>query len=146
MLEDLQQKVIKLPFQQDQVVSVGSTSAKLIRADPLALQFQINRLTWLLLSDPKNAGQEVWLATARLPAIQVLWWSGKNFKPSVADILKPAVVILSSASVDAAAIAELQAKNIQVYWADRDGAIQWTPKNNFETTLDPMHSVDSKLN
>jgi competence protein ComEC len=139
-------RVTHLSFQGDNTISLASTRIKLIRTDPVALQLQIGSLTWLLLNDFKSAEQAAWITTADLPEAEVLWWAGKNLTTSVVSSLQPKVVVASSSFVNSETIAQLQGKNTQLHWTGRDGAVQWTPSRSFTTTLNPISSVDGKLN
>jgi competence protein ComEC len=46
------------------------------------------------------------------------------------------VAIASSQTVDLTVAKLLQKAKIPLYWTGRDGAIQWTPHDGFETTLE----------
>lgn len=137
-----------LPLQTGQTISVASTQINLLRTEPVTLQLQIGKLTWLFISDLKSAGQEAGVTTtANLFQPQVLWWSGKYLTNSLLSALRPEVVIASSSeSIDIEIVTQLHASNVQLYWTGRDGAIQWTPDHSFEKTFDQLNPVDSKLN
>ncbi len=138
MLQALPAQVTRQPFALNQEIAVGSTRIKLLRADPTLLQMQIGSQQWLLVNEPKgSSGQAIWLRSANLPPIDVLWWSGRNFQSELVELLKPKVVILSTAEVEPGILAQLQAAKIQVFWTERDGAVRWTPQQQFETNFDP---------
>jgi competence protein ComEC len=138
MLQALPAQVTRQPLALNQEIAVGSTRIKLLRTDPTLLQIQISAQQWLLVSDPiGSAGQAIWLRSANLPPIDVLWWSGRNFQPELVSLLKPKVVILSSSRIEPAVLAQLQAAKIQVFWTERDGAIRWTPQQQFEANFEP---------
>ena len=121
-------------LQPQQPVSLGNVEVTLLRFQPAVLQLRIEQHNWLLVSGGAP-DQITWLQTAQLPAIQVLWWMGRSVPSELLDTLKPQVVILSARGMRGDAIAQLQQKTPQVYWTARDGSIQWTPGQEFETTL-----------
>lgn len=137
-----------LPLQTGQTISVASTQINLLRTEPVTLQLQIGKLTWLFISDLKSAGQEVGVTTTtNLSQPQVLWWSGNYLTNSLLSALRPEVVIVSSSeSIDTETVTQIHASNIQLYWTGRDGAIEWTPDRSFQKTFDQVNPVDSKLN
>lgn len=138
-------RVASLPLELNQTVTVAATELTCLRADPLVLQLKIKDQNWLLLTDPRGAGQKIWLETAQLPAVQVLWWFGKNFSLDIVRAVQPKIVILSSRSIEPEVLAQLQAEKVQIYWTGRDGAVQWTPERGFETTLDGAEGSTSLL-
>lgn len=138
-------RVASLPLELNQTVTVAATELTCLRADPLVLQLKIKDQNWLLLTDPRGAGQKIWLETAQLPAVQVLWWFGKNFSLDIVRVVQPKIVILSSRSIEPEVLAQLQAEKVQIYWTGRDGAVQWTPERGFETTLDGAEGNTSLL-
>ncbi len=121
-----------------QTVSVGSIPVKLINAEPPVLQLQIHNQTWLVLSEIQPDGQKQ-LVKSGVPRIQVLWWSGGSLTPELLNALQPKVAIASSNTVDSDAAQLLRSAKIQLYWTGRDGAIQWTPGDEFETTLEAIN-------
>lgn len=124
--------VRRQPFRLNQAIALGSTRAKLLRVDPTVLQLQIGDQNWLLVTDPQGlAGLEVGLKSTPLPPTDVLWWSGRRFQPELVQLLQPKAVILSTDSLDSGVIPQLEADKIQVFWTERDGAVQWTPQGAF---------------
>lgn len=119
----------------NKALSVGSTIIKLISAYPQILQLQIKDKSWLLLGETKPEIQEQLVKSGNLPKTQVLWWSGDALIPELLELLKPEIAIASSNLVDPEVVKLLVNSNIDFYWTGRDGAIQWTVNNGFETTL-----------
>ncbi|MEW6497138.1 MAG: ComEC/Rec2 family competence protein [Cyanobacteriota bacterium] len=119
-----------------QKMSLGSTSIELINANPPVLQLQIRNQTWLLLGETTPEFQQQLASTRNLEPVQVLWWSGQSLSPEVVKALQPEVAIASSPVVDLDAAQLLQKAKIPLYWTGRDGAIQWTSQEGFETTLE----------
>jgi competence protein ComEC len=127
------------PFQLNQEIVLGSTRARLVRADPVVLQLQIRGQNWLLVNDPRgSAGDQAALRSTRLPATDVLWWAGVRFPPELIQRLKPKEVIFSTDSIDPGLLTQLTAQKIQVFWTERDGAVQWTSEGGFTANLEPQ--------
>ncbi|MGK7871989.1 MAG: ComEC/Rec2 family competence protein [Xenococcaceae cyanobacterium] len=130
------------PLSMDETVSVGSTAIKLISAEPPVLQLQILDLTWFLLASSQPVkGNEVAIPEYLQEqesnfTPQVLLWSGRSLRTEWLEALEPMVAIASSSTVEKNTRQQLQEKQIQLYWTGRDGAIQWTPKGGFQTTLE----------
>lgn len=115
---------------------VGSTPIEVINADPPVLQLQIRYESWLLLGEMKLDVQQQIVKSLNLPSVKVLSWSGERLSPDLLKALQPKVVIASSKRVDLDTAKLLQKSQIPIYWTGRDGAIQWTPQDGFETTLE----------
>ncbi|MFW5667307.1 MAG: ComEC/Rec2 family competence protein, partial [Coleofasciculus sp.] len=126
----------------EQRLAVGATGSgekttlELIKAQPPIVQLQIKDQTWLLLGDMPPDEQNQFTQRSNLPQIQVLWWSGEPLTPRLVDILQPKVAIASADVIEPQAAKVLQNAQVELYWTGRDGAIQWTPEQGFETTLE----------
>jgi len=135
-----------LPLQPGPLISVGSLRTSLIRSDPLALQFTVGKRDWLLLSGWQAPEQATWLKTSsRFAKPQVLWWNGQGFSPELLSILEPQTLIVSSPNINPEVITWLQTQNIPWFWIERDGALRWTPQQQFERTLEPVDAIEGKL-
>ena len=121
-------------------ISVGSTPIELIKAEPPVLQLQIRNQTWLLMGETKPDVQKQLARANNLPRVQVLCWSGERLTPEFLEAVQPKVAIASSNTVDLDAAQLLRNAKIPLYWTGRDGAIQWTPNDGFETTLETLHN------
>jgi len=134
-----------LPLQPGPLISVGSLGTSLIRSQPLALQFTVGKGDWLLLSG-WNPEQLTWLKTSRRFAKpQVLWWSGQGLSPEFISLLEPQTLIVSSRTISPKVISWLQSRNIPWFWTERDGALRWTPQQQFERTLEPVDAIEGRL-
>lgn len=125
-----------LPLAVEQTAQLGSTSFKLISANPAIVEFQIHDQTWLYLGAVSPDQQAKLLQSSPLPQAQVLWWNGKRLHPQVIDQVHPQVAIAVANDVNAKTAAQLQQLGTRLYWTGRDGAIQWTPTERFKTMLD----------
>lgn len=115
---------------------LGSTPIEVINFDPLVLQLQIRYESWLLLGEMKLEVQQQLVKNRSLPSVNVLCWSGEQLSPDLLKALQPKIAIASSKIVDLDTAKLLQKSQIPIYWTGRDGAIQWTPQDGFETTLE----------
>lgn len=126
-------------------VQTGSTAVKLIDAALPVLQFQIQGQNWLLLGNLPPDQQKQLAIKSRLSNLQVFAWSGERLTEDLLNVLKPSVAIASSTAVDPDTVTTLRRNKTQVFWTNRDGAIQWTPKGGFETTLELNENEASLL-
>jgi competence protein ComEC len=114
-------------------VTLNSTAMKLINVQPSLLQLEIGEQTWLLLGNFKPEDQKQ--IAKELSRVDVLCWSGETLIPELLDVLRPKVAIAAANHVDPETWQSLQ-KQATVYWTGRDGAVQWTPGERFESTLE----------
>jgi competence protein ComEC len=133
------------PLPMGKPVTLGSTSIKLISTEPPILQLQILDQIWLFLGELKPDIQTQLGMSGRLPHPQVLWWSGGQISPDLLQDLQPKVAIASATTIDAETLQNLQKINAQIYWTGRDGAIQWTPTEQFELPVETMDNEASLL-
>ncbi|NEO97335.1 MAG: DUF4131 domain-containing protein [Symploca sp. SIO2E9] len=127
-----------------ETMSLGSTAIKLINAEPPMLQMQIRDQTWLILGKMTPTLQKQFAIARNFPQTQVLWWSGESVTPELLNALEPEIAIASSNTIDQATVQMLQNNKIELYWTGRDGAIEWTPRDSFQTTLETVNN-DAKL-
>ncbi|MGL5080438.1 MAG: ComEC/Rec2 family competence protein, partial [Microcoleaceae cyanobacterium] len=123
------------PLAVRESVFLDSTQVQLLNAEAPVVQFIIGNQQWTLLGDVVPEDQILLAQKTRLPATQVLWWSGMPLNPTLLKVLRPRVAIASSDSIDPETAELLQRQQTQVFWTGRDGALQWTPKGGFKTTL-----------
>lgn len=133
------------PLRPGQTVATGSTTVKFIDAQTPILQLQIQGQVWLLLANLKPNEQKKLALTKSLPHIQVLWWSGESLASDLLNVIKPEVAIASAANLDPETLSWLRKSKSQVFWTGRDGAIQWTPNNKFEATIQATEDNASLL-
>jgi competence protein ComEC len=126
-------------------VQTGSTDVKLLDANLPALQLQIQGQRWLVLGNLQLDQQKQLASKTALSNLQVLAWSGERLTDELLKVLKPSVAIASSSSVDPDTVTALRRNKTQLFWTNRDGAIQWTPKGGFETTLELTENEASLL-
>jgi competence protein ComEC len=128
------------PLSIGQLLSVGSIPMELLEVDPWALQLRIRDRAWLILGDMMPDIQQQLAATGNLQPIQVLCWSGGSLAPELLTVLKPEVAIAMSDTLNPETAQLLLNAGITLYWTGRDGAVQWTPRQGFTTTLEVFDS------
>jgi competence protein ComEC len=134
----------KSPLPLDQAVSLGSVSAMLLNADPVALQLQIGDQRWLLLQNLEPSAEQQRLLTEKvLTPAQVLWWSGEFLRPDLLAAIDNQVAIASADSIDPDTALRLREQAIATYWTGHDGAIQWSPEKGFTPFLNPLENNPS---
>jgi competence protein ComEC len=119
-----------------QNIQAGSTVVKLFNAQFPLLQFEIQGQNWVMLGDLPLDRQRQLVAQAGLSNIDVLAWSGDRLSDDLLKRLQPKVAIASSNTIDPDTVSALQQSQTQLFWTSRDGAIQWTPRGGFETTVE----------
>ncbi|MBO1346863.1 MAG: ComEC/Rec2 family competence protein [Hormoscilla sp. GUM202] len=124
------------PLPLEKTLEIGSTSVKLINFQPQIISLQILDQTWLLLADLKPADQNLLLGAGKLPKAEVIWWPGSSLNDDLLSALQPQVAIASAGAIDENTRYELLRSKTKLYSTEQNGAIQWTPENGFETTLD----------
>jgi competence protein ComEC len=116
-------------------VATSNAHLQLIRTNPLVLELQLGDQRWLLLHHATVAQQNLLLAQTSLSGIDVMWWSGEELSPSFLDMVKPKVAIASTKAISPETAVWLGEHKVTAYSTETDGAIQWTPKQGFMTTL-----------
>lgn len=129
MVRSLKIPSLQLLNFKDTVVA-GSTTFKLIDAQIPIWQLQIHNENWLLVGNIDLKEQKF-----KLISTQILWLFGKSLNRDVIEAISPSVAIISSPHVDLDDLSRLRA-NTQMFWTARDGAIQWTTANKFESTVE----------
>jgi competence protein ComEC len=118
-----------------QATQIGSIQMNLLTRAPALVEFQMPDQKWLWLEPANLEAQAQLLKTGHLAPVQVLWWSGQRLHPELIKAVQPKVAIASAQRVNPKTVADLQATGTELYWTGRDGALQWTPKEGFKTTL-----------
>jgi competence protein ComEC len=114
-------------------VTLGSTAIELINVQPSLLQLKMEEQTWLLMGNFKPEQQKQ--IAKEMSRVDVLCWSGEALVPELLTVLRPKVAIAAAIHVDPETWQNLQ-KSTQIYWTGRDGGIQWSPGDRFETALE----------
>ncbi|MCM1985164.1 ComEC/Rec2 family competence protein [Lyngbya confervoides] len=146
-LESLHQQVVALqrkvrwqPLLPEDTARLGSSEVKILRNDPPLVQFRLAQLTGVMMSESQEAGLATWLQDQEMPPIQLLWITGARWDLEAIAAMGPEVILVSNQQADPEAVEQLksqvkQAK--QVFWTQRDGAIQWRPRSGFQLAIPP---------
>ncbi len=139
--ERSKQKVEMRSLQLQQPITLGQVEITFLRTQPAVVLMRIKERNWLLVTGQPNLS--TWLETTSLPEIDVLWWVGKT-PVRLPEQLKPEVIVFSNRdrrrSLEIPPSLATQASQKlapQIFWTAREGAIQWTPEQEFRTTLSP---------
>lgn len=124
------------PLTTGQIVPIGSTLFRLINAEVPMLQFLIQGKNWFFLGSLKPDEQRRLVFTEKWPSAEVLWVSGERISAELLKVVEPKVAIASSDKVDLETQANVNKAKIRLFVTGKDGAIQWTPSGNFDTTLE----------
>lgn len=115
-------------------ILIGSARINLIQENPRIIQLEIGGKTWLSLEQISLEAQKQLIP--ELEPVQVIYWSGDALTPVAIARLRPEVAIAYNNTVDPDTLKYLQANGAQVYITGRDGAVEWTPQREFETTIE----------
>jgi competence protein ComEC len=137
-------KGIYQPLSLGQIVNTGSTVVQLINDQLPVLQMQIQNQSWLLVGNLKPDELRQLLKKKDLPHPQVLWCATQSLKDLVLA-LQPQVAIASNADLDPKIFSELSQSQTKLFFTGRDGAIQWTPKGEFEAFIQASENKASVL-
>lgn len=133
-----------------QTVNTGSIVAQLFDNQLPILQLQIFGQNWLLVGNVKSQEITQLVKTGTLLRPQVLWCASESLKDLVLA-LQPQVAIASgmtsrnssSGNLDQKTLSELSKANIKVFFTGKNGAIQWTPKGEFEAFIQVTENKSS---
>jgi competence protein ComEC len=133
------------PLSLGQVITFGTSLARLINAEVPMLQFLIDGQNWLFMGSLKAEEQRQLLTTEKFPKVDVLWTSGDRITAELLKVVQPKVVIVSADQVDLETLANVNQAKIQLFVTGKDGAIQWKPSGTFETTLELTEGYNALL-
>ena len=137
-------KGVYQPLSLGQTVNTGSTVVQLINDQLPVLQMQIQNQSWLLVGNLKRDELRQLLKNKALPRPQVLWCATESLKDLVLA-LQPQIAIAPDADLDPKILSELSQSQTKLFFTGRDGAIQWTPKAEFEAFIQATENRASVL-
>ena len=114
-------------------LKLGSTSIQILDNNPPLINFQVNQQSWLWLTDDSISQNS--LKNETIIPSQIILWSGNNISLNWVKQINPQVAISASSFIPKTVRQELQKQGIKLYWTRQNGAIQWTPRQGFKTTL-----------
>jgi competence protein ComEC len=127
-----------------QSLNLGATVLQLINDQLPILQIKIQDKNWLLVGNLKPSELKNLIQSGALPSSQVLWCPPQILKELV-SILQPEVTITTNADLDPKILASLSEIKTRLLFTGRDGAIQWTPNEQFEAFTQTIENKTSAL-
>ena len=120
-------------------VVAGSTQIELTDDRIPLWQLQIQNQKWLLVGDTQLSNKKIQVTSQNIPSVQVLLFA-KNLDADLVAAIKPEVAIANSKSTvsNTASFKKIKTK---IFLTGRDGAIQWTPNNKFESTIETVRAT-----
>jgi competence protein ComEC len=121
--------------------TIDCAGLQLTILDPIIPAFQLDsgQENWLFLgkTDTKEQKQlSQLLQQINIKSTDALFWVGENLPPNLVESIKTKVAIASTNQISPKTLEKLQQSQTKVYWTGQHGAIQWTPKRGFTTTLE----------
>lgn len=117
-------------------IKINSTIIKILNQFPLILGWKNNHQSWLWIDSQKK--YENLIIPMRHQSSDIILWSGKNLSLEWVKLLtqnKPKFIIISTNYIPKFIQKELTKQNIQWYWIQTSGAIQWIPKQGIKPLL-----------
>jgi competence protein ComEC len=114
--------------------ALSNCTTKLWHAEPPLLELSIDRQHWLIAGNlPIDQQRE--LAT-KLQPVESIYWPGGKLVEEFIKVIRPQVAIASTANPDTETIQKLERMGTKVFITGRDGAVQWTAEQGFQTFHD----------
>jgi competence protein ComEC len=113
----------------------GSTLVEQVHANPSATRLQIGASQWLLLAPLPQSQQAELLLLPELEGNTILWWSGGRLRSELVQQIHPKIAIAYGRRLHPQTAAALQKQGSQVYWIQRDGAVQWSSRRGVRTMV-----------
>ncbi|MBD2296952.1 ComEC/Rec2 family competence protein [Anabaena sphaerica FACHB-251] len=147
--QSIQQKLQKYkgiyqPLTLGQTVNTGAIIAQFINDKSPILKLQIFGQNWLLVGSVKSQQITQLLKSGDLSRPQVLWCPSESLQDLVVA-LQPQVAIASANNLDSKTLSALSKGQTKLFFTGRDGAIQWTPKGDFEAFIQVTENKSSDL-
>ncbi|MFM7886520.1 MAG: ComEC/Rec2 family competence protein, partial [Pseudanabaena sp.] len=121
----------------------NQVEVQLVNQAPDIIKIKTGELSWLLLANIDQKGQQVIISQKDLlPKLSanILWWSGGQIDPKILAAITPKIAIASATSVGEEMVNQLYEAKVRVFWTGRDGSIQWNPDKDFHTLRDQQDS------
>jgi len=124
-------------------VVAGSTQIELTDDRVPLWQLQIQNQKWLLVGNTQLSNKKIQVTSQNIPSVQVLLFA-KNLDADLVAAIKPEVAIAYS-QYTVSNTAGFKKIKTKIFLTGRDGAIQWTPNNKFESTIETVENNASLL-
>jgi competence protein ComEC len=127
-------KGIYQPLGLGQLVNTGSSTSQFINEKLPILRLQIFGQNWLLVGSVKSQQITQLVKTGELFRPQVLWCPSESLQDLVVA-LQPQVAIATAKNLDSKTLTAFNQGQTKLFFTGKDGAIQWTPKGEFEAFI-----------
>ncbi len=104
-----------------------SPQVRIERVHRLALRLHVGDRTWLHLITSEDKAQEELTQSAINLQADILWWNGRPLQDDLWARIQPKIAVASSNALPEKTQAQLEKRQIPVFWTGRDGALQWQP-------------------
>lgn len=126
------------PLSTTEKLSLTSMDIQLLETHPFSLQWKIKGKVWLWINDN---GKDDQLSFQKMKKkLNVLLWSGEKLSPTLSRQVQSQVIIVSTPFISNSTKKYLRNQGIKLYWLQQDGAIQWTPKQGFQSAINLLES------
>lgn len=139
-----QRKGIYQPLSIGQVITNKYTRVQLIDDQIPIVKLQVLDQNWLLVGNTPAAPILELIKTGQLSYPQVLWCTSEAL-PELVLALKPQVAIAPNTNLENTTLSTLEKSSTKIYFTGRDGAIQWTPNQQFSTFIQNTENKSSVL-
>ena len=111
-----------------------------IKTNPAIFQIEIPDFNqkWLVIGDDTTDKAQPAIDLEQLTPAQTLYWSGAKLTERSILSIHPTVAIAATANPDLETVKLLEKNKVRVYYTGRDGAIQWTDKDEFKPYLEEL--------
>ncbi len=121
---------------KDTTIKLNSTIIKIFDQFPLILGWKNNNQSWLWIDSQQENDNSI--PPIHHQSSDIILWSGKKISLEWVELLtqnKPKIIIISTNYIPKFLQKELTKQNIQWYWIQEIGAIQWIPKQGIKPLL-----------
>jgi competence protein ComEC len=122
------------PLEVDRLVKLGRSVGEQVYASPDVMSLQISQQRWLLFAGLPARSQPDLAQAIALRDHQVMWWPGGRLRRSLVEQIQPQVAIAYGRQLDQLTEEMLKQQGVQVFWLQRDGAVQWREGQGFRST------------
>ncbi|MBD2136905.1 ComEC/Rec2 family competence protein [Anabaena sp. FACHB-1237] len=139
-----QQKGIYRPLLIGQMITNKSTIIQLIDDQIPIIKLQILDQNWLLVGNTPAAPILELIKSGQLSPVDVLWCTSEAL-PELVLALKPQIAIAPNSNLENTTLSTLKKSSTKIYFTGKDGAIQWTPNQQFSTFIRNTENKSSVL-
>jgi competence protein ComEC len=111
-------------------IPLGRGTGEQLSESPDVVSLRVGAQRWLLVAG--GPGREL---PESVRGHQVLWWTGGQLRESIVGQIQPQVAIAYGKKLDQWTETMLKRRGVQVFWLQRDGAVQWRSGQGWRSTL-----------